>query len=113
MTARGRAALLAAAVTAASVAAALPARAGTHGATASGLARTAPLSSFFSNAGISDDANPGAANLDGSGSSFSAEQLAAVGWAPGLSFALPDGATVQVPNLAPGQPDNALASGQT
>jgi lysophospholipase L1-like esterase len=71
------------------------------------------LAELFTNAGISDDANPGAADLDGGGFSFSAEQLAAVGWAPALTFGLADGATVAVPDLAPGQNDNALASGQT
>ncbi len=71
------------------------------------------LAELFTNAGISDDANPASADLDGGGFSFSAEQLAAVGWAPGLTFSLADGATVAVPQVAPGQADNALASGQT
>jgi lysophospholipase L1-like esterase len=75
---------------------------------------TAPrLTELFTNAGISDDANPAGANLDGDGFSFSAEQLAAVGWAPGLMFDLLDGAAVAVPQIAPGLADNALASGQT
>lgn len=78
-----------------------------------GTAAPAPLSSLFTDAGISDDANPAAADLDGSGSSFSAEALASVGWAPGLDLTTADGADVRVPGAAPGQPDNALASGQS
>src|SRR5215472_6227701 len=78
-----------------------------------GAAAAAGLAPLFTNAGIGDDANPGAADLDGGGFSFSAEQLDAVGWAPGLSFALSDGATVPVPAIGPGRADNALASGQT
>ena len=71
------------------------------------------LAGLFSNVGISDDANPAPANLDGGGFSFSAEALAAVGWTPGTAFPLADGAVVQVPAIAPGQPDNALAAGQS
>jgi len=108
-----RSALLLAATAAmgltAAVASALPAQA----AGSPAVARAAQLSSLFNNAGISDDANAAAANLDGGGYSFSAEALASVGWAPGLTFAVSDGAAVQVPNLAPGQQDNTVASGQT
>jgi lysophospholipase L1-like esterase len=73
----------------------------------------ATLSALYNNTGISDDANPSAGNLDGGGFSFSAEALAAVGWAPNLTIALPDGATVTVPNIAPGYSDNVLAYGQS
>jgi lysophospholipase L1-like esterase len=71
------------------------------------------LSALFDNAGISDDANPAAADLDGDGNSFSAEALAAVGWAPGQVLALADGASARVPNIPPGQADNVLAAGQS
>lgn len=80
---------------------------------ANAAARPAALADLFTNAGISDDANPAPADLDGDGYSFSAEALAAVGWSPDAAFPLADGAVVQVPHVAPGQADNALASGQT
>ena len=61
--------------------------------------------------GTTDDANPGAGDIDGSGSSISAQALAAAGVTPGgtvtaggLTFTWPSGGT--------GQPDNAVASGQ-
>ena len=79
----------------------------TSHATSNGLAAT------FDNAGISDDAALSSANLDGGGSSFSAEALAADGWSPGAVYTLADGATVHVPQIAPGQADNAVAAGQT
>ena len=82
-------------------------------ASAGSTTSAAGLRALFSNVGISDDADAGAANLDGDGFSFSAEALAAVGWAPGAVLPLGDGASVQVPAIAPGQPDNALAAGQT
>jgi len=75
--------------------------------------RAAQVSSLFGNTGISDDAAPSTADLDGDGSSLSAEALASVGWAPGLTVVLADGAAVQVPDVAPGQPDNTLAAGQS
>ncbi|HEY3873648.1 MAG TPA: SGNH/GDSL hydrolase family protein [Actinocrinis sp.] len=71
------------------------------------------LSALFDNAGISDDANPAAADLDGDGNSFSAEALASVGWAPGQVLTLADGASAQAPNIPPGQADNVLAAGQS
>ncbi|MBS2539153.1 SGNH/GDSL hydrolase family protein [Catenulispora sp. NF23] len=75
--------------------------------TSSGLPAT------FDNAGISDDSAPSAANLDGGGYSFSAQALADDGWSPGAVFSLADGATVPVPQIAPGQSDNTVAAGQT
>ena len=71
------------------------------------------LAATFNNAGISDDAAPAAANLDAVGSSFSAQALAADGWSPGAVYTLADGATVTVPQIAPGQSDNTVAAGQT
>ncbi|HEV2633668.1 MAG TPA: GDSL-type esterase/lipase family protein [Actinocrinis sp.] len=76
-------------------------------------AAAASLAALFNNTGISDDANPGGANLDGGGYGFSAEALAAVGWAPNLSVSLGDGASVQVPNVRPGSVDNVVADGQS
>ena len=120
---RGPALLAVAAMAATMTAATMTPAGAASGATAStarsgpvGSARVngpAQLSALFDNAGISDDANPAAADLDGDGNSFSAESLAAVGWAPGQVLGLGDGAAVAVPNIAPGQADNALASGQT
>jgi lysophospholipase L1-like esterase len=66
----------------------------------------------YDNAGTSDDASPAAANLDGSGSSLSAQALADAGWSPGATYTLDDGARVTVPAAAPGQPDNTVAAGQ-
>jgi hypothetical protein len=66
------------------------------------------LAAAFTNVGTTDDANPGAGNIDGSGSSFSAQALASVGVTPGgtisyrgLSFTWPAG-----------EPDNVVAAGQ-
>jgi beta-glucosidase len=71
----------------------------------------ASLSSAFGNPGISDDSNPGAANLDGGNTSYSAEALAAAGLTPGASFTH-DGLTFTWPNAQPAAPDNVVASGQ-
>jgi alpha-galactosidase len=72
----------------------------------------ADLSGDFDNVGITDDTATGAGNIDGAGSSLSAQALAAAGVTPGsvvshggLQFAWPD-----VPS---GQPDNILADGQS
>lgn len=70
------------------------------------------LSGAFNNAGISDDSNVTAANFDGVGNSYSAQALAAAGLNPGAAF-VQDGITFTWPDVAPGQPDNVLAEGQT
>jgi hypothetical protein len=70
------------------------------------------LPGAFNNAGISDDANPEAANIDGSRSSLSAQALATVGCTPGATLTH-DGVTFTWPNAKPGQVDNAFAGGQT
>ena len=64
------------------------------------------------NPGISDDANTSTGNLDGGGSSLSAQALAAEGLTPGASVTH-DGVTFTWPTTAPGQPDNIVAGGQT
>jgi beta-glucosidase len=71
----------------------------------------ASLSGAFDNAGISDDSNPGAANLDGGHLSYSAEALAAAGLTPGASFTR-DGLTFTWPNAQPATPDNVVSGGQ-
>ena len=87
-----------------------------HAATGSGAARrssaAAPLTALFDNVGISDDADPTAADIDGTGHSFSAEDLAADGWTPGAEITL-DGTPLCWPNVAAGTPDNVVADGQT
>ena len=73
------------------------------------------LASTFSDVGITDDTNvsPAALNggVDGDGSSFSAQELAAHGLTPGASFAH-GGVTFSWPSAASGQADNTLADGQ-
>jgi hypothetical protein len=76
---------------------------------------TVPYPSFsaaYDNTGISDDTDTAAANIDGSGSSFSAQALASVGVTPGASLTY-DGLTFAWPSAAAGQPDNVVAAGQT
>ncbi|MFB7224412.1 hypothetical protein [Streptomyces sp. NPDC056227] len=69
------------------------------------------MSSVFNNAGISDDADPGAANLDGGGRSLSAQTLADAGLTPGATVEH-DGLTFTWPGTAPGSHDNVRADGQ-
>ncbi|MGH3171364.1 MAG: glycoside hydrolase family 3 C-terminal domain-containing protein, partial [Trebonia sp.] len=69
------------------------------------------LSDAFNNPGISDDSNPGAGNLDGGNTSYSAEALAAAGLTPGGSFTH-DGLTLTWPNAQPATDDNVVAGGQ-
>jgi beta-glucosidase len=72
----------------------------------------ASLADAFNNPGISDDSNPGAGNLDGGNTSYSAEALAAAGLTPGSSFTH-GGLTFTWPNAQPAKPDNVVAGGQT
>jgi beta-galactosidase len=73
----------------------------------------ASLAAAFTNVGITADASPAAGNLDGGGSSYSATALAAAGLTQGATVKTPDGLQYTWPDVAPGQPDNALGSGQT
>jgi alpha galactosidase A-like protein/alpha galactosidase C-like protein/fibronectin type III domain protein/alpha-galactosidase-like protein len=76
---------------------------------------TVPYPSFsaaYDNDGISDDTDTAAANIDGAGSSFSAQALASAGVTPGASLSY-DGLTFGWPSAAAGQPDNVVAAGQT
>jgi len=70
------------------------------------------LSAAFNNPGISDDSNPSAGNLDGGGTSYSAQALAAAGLTPGATITH-DGVTFTWPDAKPGTPDNVVAGGQT
>jgi lysophospholipase L1-like esterase len=92
---------------AAPLTAAAPARAA-----GAGHVGAAALSALFDNVGISDDANPAAADIDGTGHSFSAEDLAADGWSPGATVTL-GGTPLRLPDAAAGSPDNVVADGQT
>ena len=78
-------------------------------------ALSVPFSSVaaaFDNVGISNDTDTGAANIDGDGSSFSAQALASVGVTPGASLTY-DGVGFTWPDVAAGEPDNVVGSGQT
>lgn len=71
----------------------------------------ADWSAAFDNVGISDNADPGAASFDGSGYSYSAQELAKVGITPGATVTA-DGASFTWPGAAAGEPDNIATAGQ-
>jgi beta-glucosidase len=71
----------------------------------------ASLQDAFNNVGISDDTNTSPGNLDGGGSSYSAQALAAARLTPGATIAH-DGITFTWPDVQPGTVDNAVAGGQ-
>nr|WSX75145.1 glycoside hydrolase family 3 C-terminal domain-containing protein [Streptomyces sp. NBC_00899] len=68
-------------------------------------------SSAFNNTGVSDDSAPQSADFDGSGYSFSAQQLASVGISPGRPVTAGP-ATFTWPDVPSGQPDNVATQGQ-
>ncbi|MCU4186711.1 glycoside hydrolase family 92 protein [Acidiferrimicrobium sp. IK] len=70
------------------------------------------LLAAFDNIGISDESDPMAADFDGDGYSYSAQALAAAGVTPG-SAVHAGAADYTWPDVAAGQPDNAVAGGQT
>jgi predicted alpha-1,6-mannanase (GH76 family) len=70
------------------------------------------LAPSYDNTGISADSSPASANLDGSGNSYSQDALTAAGLGPGMAVPA-GGITYSWPNVAPGQPDNVEADGQT
>jgi beta-galactosidase len=71
------------------------------------------LAAAFSIIGISPDTSPTDGDFDGGGDSYSAQALAAAGLAPGGTIRTPDSLGYTWPDVAPGQPDNVLGSGQT
>ncbi|NUR03567.1 MAG: beta-glucosidase [Streptomyces sp.] len=76
---------------------------------------TVPYSSIgdvVTNIGVSDDATPGAGNLDGGNASLSQQALAAQGITSGGTI-VHDGLTFTWPTTGTGKPDNIIASGQT
>lgn len=70
------------------------------------------LQQAYNNAGISDNSNPSSGNFDGSGYSYSAQNLAAAGLMPG-SVVSHNGILFTWPNVPSGQPDNVATTGQT
>jgi len=76
------------------------------------VARPGSLLTAFNNEGISDDSDPAAANFDGDGYSYSQQALAGAGLTPGGSVTV-NGVPFTWPLPAPGNPDNAVADGQT
>jgi hypothetical protein len=74
------------------------------------------LSSTFNNTGITDnsDTNPssGFEGFDGDGTTYSAQGLAADNLTPGATLTTA-GLSFTWPNVAPAQPDNTMAEGQT
>lgn len=70
------------------------------------------LGQAFDNVGVTSPADPAAGNFDGIGDSFNAGGLAEDALVPGGSL-LHDGLQLTWPDVAPGQPDNVLADGQT
>lgn len=70
-----------------------------------------PLTQYFDNTAISDDALPGTADFDGSGASLSAQDLTAAGWTRGRALTV-QGARLTWPCRDPGEPDNVRAAGQ-
>jgi glucoamylase len=90
----------------------LPAGAMLGGGGAATAAGLPTLEQAFDNVGITASADATAGNYDGIGDSFSAAGLAEDALVPGQS--LPhDGLTITWPDVAPGDPDNVLADGQT
>jgi hypothetical protein len=72
---------------------------------------SASLAAAYNNSAISDDTDTAAANVDGAGSSLSAQALAAAGAAPGATIES-GGMHFTWPDRTPGQPDNVVAGGQ-
>ncbi|WP_225850388.1 glycoside hydrolase family 3 C-terminal domain-containing protein [Streptomyces sp. HPF1205] len=70
------------------------------------------LSDLVTNIGVSDDATPGAGNLDGGNASLSQQALAAQGITSGGTVDH-DGLTFTWPTTGTGKPDNIVAGGQT
>jgi hypothetical protein len=75
------------------------------------VARPGDLAPFFNNAGISDDTNQAAGDLDGLGFSYSEQALTAAGLTPGASVTS-DGVHYDWPDAPASQPDNLTAAGQ-
>ncbi|TCR17648.1 lysophospholipase L1-like esterase [Streptomyces sp. BK205] len=70
-----------------------------------------PLERHFDNTAVSDDSRPGEADLDGSGFSLSAQDLAAAGWTPGRVLTV-QATALTWPDRRAGARDNVRAAGQ-
>jgi beta-glucosidase len=71
----------------------------------------ATTAAAYNNHGISADSDPGTGDIDPGGYSFSATQLAAVGYTPGATVTA-GGLDYSWPDTQPGEPDNVAAAGQ-
>jgi len=71
-----------------------------------------PLTRYFDNTAVSDDAQPDTADFDGSGASLSAQDLTAAGWTRGRALTV-QAARLTWPHGEPGEPDNVRAAGQS
>jgi hypothetical protein len=71
----------------------------------------ASLAAAFNNVGVTDDTNTATGNLDGAGSSLSAQSLATAGVSPGTMISHA-GLQFSWPSTAFGSPDNVVAGGQ-
>ncbi|MFE5562393.1 FG-GAP-like repeat-containing protein [Streptomyces sp. NPDC056544] len=81
-------------------------------ATTAHAATHATVREAFNNTAISPDGDPAAADFDAAGRSLSATDLDKAGWRRGTRVTI--GATTYTrADVAPGQPDNVLATGQT
>jgi hypothetical protein len=69
------------------------------------------LGHYLNNVGVTSNSNPAIGNLDGSGSAFSLQALAARGVRPGAKITY-HGVPFSWPDAAVGQADNVTASGQ-
>lgn len=69
------------------------------------------LSAAFNNTAVSNDTAMSAADADGSGFSYSLQDLRTAGWQPGGKITV-DGADFTLPNFGSGSPDNVLAANQ-
>jgi glycosyl hydrolase family 92/IPT/TIG domain-containing protein len=76
------------------------------------VAKPGSLLSAFNNDGISSDSDMAAANFDGVGYSYSQQALAAAGFSPGGTVRT-GGVSFSWPRPTAGNPDNAIAEGQT
>ncbi len=76
------------------------------------VAKPGSLLSAFNNDGISSDTDMAAANFDNDGYSYSQQALAAAGFTPGGTVSA-GGVSFTWPLPAAGNPDNAIADGQT
>ncbi|HEY1699908.1 MAG TPA: glycoside hydrolase family 3 C-terminal domain-containing protein [Trebonia sp.] len=70
------------------------------------------LSAAYDNVGVTSDSDTAPGDFAGDGTSYSQEQLTAAELAPGATVSL-GGVSLTWPDVPAGQPDNAVASGQT